>query len=889
MSGALLQTKLHVPRARPGLVTRVKLIASLNEGLAGKLTLVSGPAGYGKTTLVAGWILESGRLQFAHHAWLSLDEDDNDLPRFLAYLIAALQQIDGAIGRQTLSMLSVPQRPHLEPLLVALLNDLAVQSEKTLLVVDDYHTIHAPEIHEALTFFLDHQPSSLHIVLITREDPPLPLARWRARGQMTEMRQADLRFSVRETAAFLNGAMGLDLTPEQIAALDARTEGWVAGLHLAALAMQGRQDIDQFVKSFTGSNRFILDYLVEEVFRQQPAFVRRFLLVTSILDRLSAPLCDTLLKGDGWNSEVDRVPIASIPESSSPSQSILAYLERSNLFTTPLDDERRWYRYHHLFSDLLHHQLRKEGLATTRLHQLAGSWYAENGFLGSAITHFLSARNWDAAATLLSEHSETLLKRGEVRTLLRWMEALPEVVVSSMPRLCLSFAWALIFNGQFDAATAYLHRAACHDAEDVIVQQGIASARAYIARMKLDLPATITLSERALDLTPPGDHASRGVLVLGLAIAYWQSGQTAEATQAFIAASHEAQQGNNQHVHIMADTFLSMVRAAQGQLHQAGDMLRDVLDHAQTYPPGAAAHYILSALLYEWSELDGAAVHVEQAIDKARRSGNAELIDGAYRQLARLKQATGNASGALAALEEAERAVGEEVSKLTRSRIADAYVQLMLAQGDVDRALHWFGQRVVACDASFFYPLLDLTPARLALAQGNKLAAAQHLARQYDRAVAASWEYGAIETRALQALAAPDAEQALPFLRDALLRASPEGYVRTFVDKGPHMAALLRYAAAQGIAADFVRTLLGAFNSTRAPATTPSPLIEPLSERELELLQLLARRRTNAEISTALTISINTVKTHLGHIYDKLGVHDRRAAVTRARELGQLP
>lgn len=886
MSEALLQTKLHVPRARAGLVVRSRLVGKLDTSLLGKLTLVSAPAGYGKTTLITAWHSESEEAQNTPLAWLSLDAGDNDLPRFLLYLVAALQQVDVTIGRDTLAMLAAPQRPSTRSLLAPLLNEMDTRRERIALILDDYHAVEAPEIHEAIAYVVDHQPASLHIVLVTREDPPLPLSRWRARGEMTEIRQADLRFTAGETASFLNDMMSLALSAGQIAALDARAEGWIAGLQLAALAMQGRDDVETFVHSFTGSNRYILDYLVEEVLQQQPRDVQQFLLVTSILDRFTVSLCDALLQNDKAVARSNSSFFATRP---SPAQAILEHLERANLFIVPLDADRRWFRYHHLFSDLLQHHLRRQDWDIDKLHRQAGRWFADNEILGAAIDHFLAARSWDEAATVISTHGETLLRQGEVRRLYRWLQLLPEAAMNAHPQLRVNYAWTQIFRGELDVAAALLDANAGSTLDDPLLQAGLLTARAHIARLRHDLPRSIQLSEQALALTPPADHNTRSVLNVGLGIAHLLRGELPGAARALIATIHESQQVGNQYAQLMGIGLLGLVRASQGLLHQAAELLEAGLRWGQSSPASATAHYILGALFYEWNELEKAARYVEQAVALAPRSGNIELIDGAYRQLARLRQRQGDAAGALAALDEVGRAAGDEASPLLRSRLAAAYVDLALAQGDPDLARHWAGQRLIPMDAGSFYPWLDLVPARLSLAAGDRDAAARHLSVQRERAAAAGWHFGLVETCALQALASAGGERALMYLEEALALAEPEGYARTFADKGEPMAALLRQAAARSLSPDYTQRLLAAFDRPAVPAPAVPVLAESLSEREVELLQLLARHRSNAEIAATLVISANTVKTHLRHIYEKLGVHDRRSAVAHARELGLLP
>ena len=753
----LLQTKLHIPPPRFNLVPRPRLIERLDEGLrqsggfgqskgfACKLTLVSAPAGYGKTTLVADWLrrVEDGV------TWLSLDESDNDPARFLAYLVAALQRIDPRIGEAVQAMRQSPQPP--EIVLTALINEITTISSAFILVIDDYHLIQSPVIHQQLTFLLERQPPQMHQMIITREDPPLPISRLRVRGQVTEIRQDDLRFTVAETAHFLQQVIGLDLSPDDIAALEHRTEGWVAGLQLAALAMQRQDDVQRFVQSFAGSSRYILDYLIEEVFQQQPAEVQEFLLYTAILEQLTAPLCDAVLRQGGDESSVPSPP-------QRVAQSMLEYLERANLFIISLDDSGQWFRYHHLFADLLRHRLRQKEQDIAALHRKAGGWHAANGFPDRAIRHYLAAEAWEQAATLIYEQSDALLMRGENTTLLRWVQALPDAVIYTHPQLCLNCAWALALSGHPDEADTYLQVAEEGAQDDPAQYREVLTAQIHVARTRHDLARTIRLSRHALSLVLEDEHETRGVLNLNLGIAHWQSGEMAEAAQALTEARQAARQTENHHVGLLVTGFLGIIRTAQGQLRQAADLLRPVLDWGAAYPASALPQMALGALFYEWNVLEDAEAHLQQAITLAQRSGNTELQCNVYRLWAQLKQAQGDNAAALTALAQAVDAAGPAAPPLTHARNAAAYAQIALAQGDLETAQHWVEQMPTAASASLFYPLLHLAPAHLYLAQGNKIAAASHLAAQYERADREGWRYGQIETRLWQALAAPYAE-----------------------------------------------------------------------------------------------------------------------------------
>ncbi len=873
MATPLLTTKLYIPPVRPELVPRSRLIERLNAGLHRKLTLISAPAGFGKTTLVTEW-LDNAERPFA---WLSLDEDDNDPARFFTYLLAALQRIDTDIGQAAQAMLQAPQPPSPETFLTSLINDIAATPHPFALVLDDYHLIHTLPIHQQLAFLLEHQPPSMHLVIVTREDPPLPLSRLRARGQTVEIRQADLRFTEEETADFLQRVMRLELSPTDVTALQRRTEGWVAGLQLAALSLRGRDDVHRLVQSFTGSHRYILDYLIEEVFQRQPAGVQDFLLKTSILDRLTAPLCDAVAERED-------------------SREVLLALEQANLFVVPLDESRQWYRYHRLFADLLRQQLRAVGMESLapELHKRASQWYEAAGFPADAVNHALAGSDWERAAALILDVGESMLKRGEVATLLGWFQALPDEEVHTRPELCLSYSWALILTGQPDAAESYLGQAEEVVQDDVPLLGDIVSAQAYIARIRGDVRHTIELSQRALSLLPQTDPNARSIVALNLGIAHWSSGHLAEAEQALKEAEHAADKSGNTYARLTALGFLGVVQAAWGRLHQAAESCRQAIRSGEGSPATALAHNDLSALLYEWNDLEAAADHLQQGIELGQRGGNVEIQIGGYRTLARVKQAQGDASAALDALQKTHQLAREvDVHPLERARNAACHVQVALAQNDLATATRWAEQVTKDADGSLFYPRLGLTQARLLLARNEKAAAAEQLEALYEKAVQAGWQFGVVEVRVLQALAAPTPDQALAFLADGLALAESEGFIRTFVDKGEPMAELLRQAAPQGITPDYVAKLLSAFEAEAPVPSAPppprppaQPLIEPLSDRELEILHLLADGQTNREIAQALCVSVNTVKTHLKNIYGKLGVSSRREAAAKARRLG---
>lgn len=888
----LLRTKLYIPPLRPNLVPRPHLTKHLNQGLREgcKLTLVSAPAGFGKTTLVAEWLSKLAEekslthtlahpFTHSHIAWLSLDEEDSDPARFLSYFVASLQTIQADMGNELLNAFQTQQPPPLKTAITALINEIGAISDHIVLVLDDYHLIKAEDIHEGLAFLMERQPRQFHLVITTREDPPIPLPRWRARGELAEIRETDLRFTTFETMSLLNDIMGLSLTSEQITTLNDKTEGWISGLQLAALSIRGRPDADRFVRSFAGSNRFVLDYLMEEVFQQQSPDVQEFLLKTAILEQLTGPLCDAVISAGE----------TAVPNS----QAMLERLEQANLFIIPLDERREWFRYHHLFADLLRQRLRQDKVDTADVHQRAGEWHETNGYLQRAVNHYLAAGAWERAAILIQSLSDDLQKRGENATFLRWMQALPNTVVQSNPDLCLEYAWALALSGQPEEAGSYLQLAEEAFRDDPSQYGKVLSAEIHVARTRHDLPQTISLSHQALSLIPATAHDARSALTLNLGIAYWQSEQIAEAESSLSEAREMAERAHNHHVRLLAIGFLSMVHAAQGRLRKAAQLLRSALEWGAGFPASALPYLVLGTLFYEWNQLEEADTELQKAIALAQRSGNSELESSTYRQWALLKQAQGNPSAALAALEQAVNAGGDDVPPLTRARNSATAAVIALAHNDLETAQRAVEQMPVAASASLFYVPLFLAPARLHLAQGNKTAATVHLAAELDKADQAGWRYGQIEIHLLQALAAAGIQDALTFLADALTMAQPEGFVRIFLDKGKDLIPLLHMAASQNIAPDYARRLLTLFEGT-VPPTSPSPsitlsLVEPLSEREIEVLQLLADGRTYQEIAQAMVVSVNTIKSHLKSIYGKLGVHNRREAVARARSLHLIP
>jgi LuxR family maltose regulon positive regulatory protein len=622
MSNLLLSTKFNMPPLRSGLVSRPRLLERVDTGLLQdgtferKLTLISAPAGYGKTTLAIDWINSlvprpstltgtrpTGRGVRVRAAWLSLDEADNDPRRFITYLVATLQQVDDDIGRAAVAMLQSPQPPPNELMLTTLVNEIAAVSQFILLVLDDYHVIQTPLIHQQIAFIIDHQPANLHLVITTREDPLLPIPRLRARGQALEIRQDDLRFTETETADFLKNVMGLDLSPDDVSALERRTEGWIAGLQLAALSMRGRDDLPSFIQSFTGSSRFILDYLIEEVFERQSPDIKDFLLKTSILERLTGPLCDLVAER-------------------TDSQRILESLEQANLFIVPLDQTRGWYRYHRLFAELLRHRLRVGKLAENELHQRASIWFEKNGFPADAILHSLAAKDWQRAADLIVTNSTEILKRGEVLTVIRWFQKLPEEMLLSNPKLCFEYCWPLLLANQYDTAAPLLERV--EQAAKAIPEflGEVYAAQAYLARGRGDHECMVERSQHALKLLPKSSVNSRGIVAMNLGLAYWHMGQMRAAEEVLVEALEAGQATGNHYAALTALIFQGRVLAVGGELHQAAKYFERALQQGDEIPINALAYIDLATLHYEWNALNVSDNYLQKAIALCQRSQN---------------------------------------------------------------------------------------------------------------------------------------------------------------------------------------------------------------------------------------------------------------------------
>jgi LuxR family maltose regulon positive regulatory protein len=871
MTDPLLRTKISFPLVRPGIVQRDRLVAQLNADLKSEtgfnrqLTLVTAPAGYGKTTVVCNWITRLG----LPLAWLSLDETDNDPRRFLAYIIAAIQQVREGFGAAAGKILLSPQAPPIEVVLTFLINELAAVSSPLILVLDDYHVIHTLSIHEQLKFLLEHQPGQLHLVIISREDPLLPIPRLRARGKVLEIRQEDLRFTFKETADFLNRVMGLSLSFSQVAALEQRTEGWIAGLQLAALTMRGGQDNSGFIDAFTGSSRYILDYLIEEVFERQPADVRDFLLKTSILERLSASLCDAV---------TDRAD----------SQSLLEALEQANLFIVPLDQRREWYRYHRLFAELLRHRLRIDYKESERdLHIRAGDWFEKNGYFADAIQYAISAQDWSRAKSLLQRVNSDMLKRGEVATLNRWYSLLPEDISMSDPKLCFDYCWSLLLAGQFSTAAPLLEHVegAAQGIPEFLGE--VFTAQAFLARGQGDNARMVEKSRRALGLLPKTSASSRGLVALNLGLAYWHMGLMEETEKMLAEALDSAEATGNIYGAITAIILHGRVFAVRGQLYRAKSVFEQAIERGGMIPINALAHLDLCALYYEWNDLSESEKHLQTAIELSQRGQNDEFLVSCWGIMSCLRIARNDFDGAREALAKAQELVDKgKVPALTADRLDVFAARLALAQNDPASIHRWVDLLRDDVDSHPFYRFIGLTKAHLLWADHKREETRAFLDQLYRRSVENDWVYGSIAVRISQALAADTEEIAGEYLVEALRLAEPEGFIRVFVDAGESIIPLLRVAAKHGVTPDYVKRILAEVGEKTGEAGTDTgSLIEPLSEREVEVLRLVTEGLSNREIAAKLFISAGTAKTHIHHVCGKLGVRNRTEAAMRAKEL----
>jgi ATP/maltotriose-dependent transcriptional regulator MalT len=869
---------------------------------------VCAPAGFGKTSLLADWTRRGGRPV----AWLALDSGDNDPARFWRHVVAALDRARPGIAEQVAPLLGPPALASFEGLVTALINQLATRPDQVLLVLDDYHLVEAQVVHASVGFLLEHRPSGLRLVLASRADPPLPLARLRARGQLGELRDADLRFTAEEAAALLRAVVGPDLPDAAVAVLAARTEGWVAGLQLAGLSLRGQADVAGFVASFSGSHRFVLDYLAEEVLERQPEQLRTFLLETSVLERLSGGLCDAVTgRTDG--------------------QAMLEAIERANLFLVPLDAVRGWWRYHQLFADLLRARLLQERPERVQeLHRNAAAWSEAHGLVDDAVRHALGAGDAAWAARLLERYADELLLRGEGATVARWLTALPAELVGSRPRLLLARARLALLGGRVEGVDELLdaaERAFAEAADEPFepsagraasllanVPATVALDRAYLAELRGDAERALALASRALAELGEDEWMLRSNASGYLALAEWLAGRPAVAERRLSSTIVQWLRAGQRQLAVRGWHHLGQVQRAQGRLDAALGTYWQVLEVAappgQPALPGAGMAYVgMAEVAYQRSELDDALDQVTEGIARCRQLVYTPPLATGLATLAWIRQAQGDPAGALDAIEQAEGVAATSGVASLLNPVPALRARLLLAQGDLAAAARWTQERGLGADDQPSYPHEPeyLVLARVLLAQGRPDQALGLLQRLHASATAQRRLGSLIELQALRALAlaaSGDEPGALAALAEALTPACPQGYVRVFADEGAPMGALLgrlvaaqrtQQPAARGVPLDCLGRLLRAFDATRAvahagrgAAAAVPGLIEQLTERELQVLGLLAAGRSNQGIAQELVVSLDTVKKHVSHVLDKLGVANRTEAVARARELGLI-
>ncbi|HEX2156063.1 MAG TPA: LuxR C-terminal-related transcriptional regulator [Actinomycetes bacterium] len=904
----LLATKVNLPRTRPDRLARSRLFRRLDEGMGRPLVLVCTPAGFGKTTLLAGWAADAA----LPVAWLSLDPDDNDPARFWRYVVAALDRVEGGLGEQLVPLLSPGSGVSSQGVVAALINRLQDQPDELALVLDDYHLIDEPAIHDSLAMLLSHLPPRLHVVIASRSDPPLPLARWRASGQLAELRAADLRFTPEEAAAFLQEVWKLDLPPEAVAALEARTEGWAVGLQLAALSLQGRSDPDAFLAGFAGTHRYVLDYLSEEVLGRLPDRVRVFLLQTSVLERLCGPLCDAVT-------------------GNSDGQRMLEELERANLFLVPLDEERRWWRFHHLFADLLRARLPQlQPERVPELHRRAAGWCEQHGLIDDAIRHAVAAGDTPWATRLVEEHLGETLRRGESVMLAHWLVLLPDDAVRSRPALCLAKAMTEHDRDHLESAERLLQHAKrvldqhgqeprefqvpTHGGMVAEVPAAIALLRAELAYDQADPDMVAAHARAALAHMADHEHGPRLFARLLVAGADWMTGRVVDTEPAFAELLAEGRAAPAPYPILKSCFMVGLVQQAQGKLGAALRTYREGLRLASeggrysVYHAGEA-HVGIAQVLYQRNQLEEALEHATRGVECCRQVIELTELDVALVTLAWIRQAMGDPDGALEAMDEACRTYPRADAVALAYPAQSERARLLLALGQVEEAARWTQEQGLTDqdEVSYLREGDHLVLARVLLARAQPEQALRLLERLDTLAASQGRTGSLLQVRALRSLAlqaAGDHQAALILLAGTLELTAPEGYVRVFADEGPPMAALLRSligarrrrrgaAGGEGVATEHVHRVTQAFQPAMAQSDKTAPtvlgLIDPLTDRELEVLRLLAAGRRNRDIAQELVVSLETVKKHTSHIFAKLGAANRTQAVARARELGLGP
>ncbi len=895
---SLLSTKLYIPQLRPNLVPRQRLIKRLNEETKVELTLISAPAGFGKTTLLSEWIHQNKKPV----AWISLDKGDSDPVHFLNYLIAALQTIESSIGKAALTVLQSPQPPPVESVLTNLINEITAIPKDFILVLDDYHLIETKQIHNIIEFLLDHLPQQMQLVIASRADPPLPMARLRGRNQLSEFRASDLSFTTNETTEFFNRVMTLGLSMDDITMLESRTEGWIAGLQLAALSIQGRKDIPAFIKAFSGDDRHIVDYLAEEVFNRQPEHVRNFLLQTSVLNRLSGSLCDAVT---GQKN----------------SQQILSELDKDNLFIVPLDNKRHWYRYHQLFSDLLKLRLHgKQSDLELELHRRASEWYEHNGQGDDAIEHSLAAYDFKRAAHLIKDIAETVWQSGNHTKLMRWLEALPDEQMASIPDLCIFHAWDLLASGQHGAAELSLQAVeqalipttdrtsgTTQIEEDQLSAAGrmkllgrVATIRSFLASHQGDVPGIIQYSRRALEYLHEHDLTWRSTAAIALGDARSINGEVVAAYGAYLEALEASKGAGNIYLILIASLKLTVTLRQQGRLKRVIEICQQQMQLANESgmsetAVGGCLLTIWGEVLAELNDLDGAMQQAKKGAELTGLGSDVVILGWSYLCLTRVLFVRRDMDGAEETIQKLEKIARESyVPPWITNLMAVWKARIWLMQGKVDATSQWVQERGLKIDdkLTFRRETEHVMLARILITQNRLDEASRLLDRLIKEAesggrISRLIEMLLVHSLALQALG--DTNKAMATLGKALSLAKPGSFIRIFVDEGSTMAELLEkiLKAKADVPRTYVKKLLLAFKLSKLINTDDS-LVEQPSDREMEVLGFIAAGLSNKKISEELFVSTSTIKTHIRNIYSKLNVHSRTEAVAKAKELGLL-
>ncbi len=915
----LLRTKLFIPRAHPDLVARPWLANRLDEGLRCKLTLVSAPAGFGKTTLLGKWILDRQASSQTNQkfCWVSLDAGDNDPTRFWSYCLAALQTTQPDAGKIALAMLQSPQPPDIETILTEILNDIDLATDDCVLVLDDYHVIENTAIHQALSFLLEHMSPHMHLVIASRSEPELPMHRMRVRRELVELNLTDLRFTLDEAATFLNQVMKLNIAQEDVSRLEKLTEGWVAGLQLAALSMHNVQDISGFLGAFTGSHRYIFDYLAQEVLNRQPAHIQDFLLRSSILERMNASLCDSLSPQNSSSEGIS--PISNPGSNLSSSQAILEHLEHTNLFIVPLDQQRHWYRYHHLFSDFLQTRLEQSVSpeVVSALHMRACAWYEQNGLLGEALRHAMAAHQPGHAAALLSQAAEEMFIRSELITIIKWLQALPDDIVRDDLRLNMIYAWAQLATGHIEAVEPILLNmerilgvTADGSPQTLLLPPATRGVLAEISNLRAshsfnlgDLAASMRLSVHAraylAEDVDKGCFQSRlGLLSIAsfnLAVALEFSGNVPQALQSFGEVIRLSRQDQNNHLLPMAISHQATLLAVLGRLHQAFETCLEAqrdLDLSEHPSPLAGLLYTgLGNLYYEWNDLAQAETCLNKGIELGRQWSSWEILTAGYFGLSHCQVARGNLQAALTLLQELEALRQKLQLPWAEGAIQGQLALVSVRLGDNHAAARWADGMGAALQAGIPYVLEAeaITLARVLLYLGRN-AEADALLEQLLTGAEAGQRWGRVipilVLRSLSLAALGENTHAAAALERALQLAEPQGYLRVFLDEGEPLRKMLSAANRQLSALSPQPPVLAI--PPAPPPGHPSSTTAPLSARELEVLLLMAKGLTNQQIAASLYISLNTVKTHIKNILGHLDVENRTQAVDRARQMGLL-